>query len=185
MKFKRFSRTSTCLIGGVLALAGCGSAIRSPADDATTTHGRAPVASRAPLAASYELFGGSGVAPAPSVVRQLKKLGRHTEETYRAMSPNGPIWATASEQGICILAGRPLAIGCEPLAKARTHGVTLGVVEHPGDSGPHSRRRFTLYGIVPDAQTTVRLQIGRTVRVISVVDDAYSLRSKEPVVKLP
>jgi hypothetical protein len=101
---------------------------------------------------------------------------------YKVITPNGSLWAVAKNHLVCILAGRPLAIACQAESRALTEGVTLGVVGHPGDLSPDSKRRFTLYGIVPDSYPTVRVRVGARHRTIPVEDNSYSYMAKEPVV---
>jgi hypothetical protein len=115
----------------------------------------------------------------------LAKLEVTSDRAFRGSTPDGPIWVIVGRHALCILAGRPLAVGCEPAAKARTDGVTLGIVYHPGEVGTDSRRRFILYGIVPDSHASVQVRIGSRVRKIPVAGNAYSVKSRVPVLKVP
>jgi hypothetical protein len=165
----------------VLTLAGCGGASPDPSTGAIS----APRVSRVTLAEAYKLFRGPSRPPTPAVVRQLSKLGLKSDQAYRSSTANGNLWAVNNGHVVCILAGRPLAIGCEPAAKAQAQGVTLGIVSHPGDSGLDLKRKFTLYGIVPDSQPTVRVLVGQRHRIVRVKDNSYSLEAREPVVREP
>jgi hypothetical protein len=119
------------------------------------------------------------------MVSMLAKLGVTSDRVFRGSTSNGPIWVVVGRRALCILAGRPLAVGCEPAAKARTNGVTLGIVYHPAEVGTDSRRRFILYGIVPDSHASVQVRVGSRIRKIPVTGNAYSVKSRVPVLKVP
>jgi hypothetical protein len=104
-------------------------------------------------------------------------------QAHRAPTANGPIWLVpgASEE-VCLFAGNPLENGCEPASQALRHGMTLGVVIDPADP---SKRTFVLYGVVPDGQTSVQVRVGSDpAKTIPVRHGAFSVRAREPVVKL-
>ena len=63
-----------------------------------------------------------------------------------------------SQNLICLLAGQPIAINCEPKELAEKGGIALGIVINPADGGGKgSKRRFEIFGVVPRDKQTVRL----------------------------
>jgi hypothetical protein len=126
-------------------------------------------------------------SPGEPLSRQMRirmKVGRDvTLRAHRADTVDGPIWLVVSNHGrTCLFAGRPPASVCEPTNLALRHGLTLGVVEAPSEP---SRRHFVLYGVIPKQKPTIRVRIGEhRIEAIRVRRGAFSLRAREPVVKL-
>jgi hypothetical protein len=102
---------------------------------------------------------------------------------HRAPTVHGPIWLVAdANREVCLFAGDPPAYSCEPAPLALRRGIVLGVVENPAES---SKRRFLLYGVVPDGRPTVRIKVGNHAsRSVRVRHGAFSVRARQPVVKI-
>jgi hypothetical protein len=102
---------------------------------------------------------------------------------YEARTSNGPIWLVTSRSAqICLFAGIPPASSCAPGSFALSHGLTLGVVIAPASP---SRRRFVLYGVIPDGEDSVHIRIGgHIVKTIPARRGAFSFEARQPVVKL-
>jgi hypothetical protein len=102
---------------------------------------------------------------------------------HKGSSANGPVWLVADGAGeLCLFAGDPLADFCAPSSFALRRGLTLGIVVDPAEP---RKRVFVLYGVVPDTQTTVRVRVGEGLpRTIRVHRGVFSVRAREPVVKL-
>lgn len=98
------------------------------------------------------------------IQRQLRKVagtGQPPYQVHKASTPVGPIWIWSGGNSLCILAGDPPAISCALRQDAAKRGITLGVVEHPGAKpGPGSKRRFDLYGVVPNRIRSVHIRRG-------------------------
>jgi hypothetical protein len=102
---------------------------------------------------------------------------------HEGSSANGPVWLVADgSRELCLFAGDPLASFCTPASIALRRGLTLGVVVDPSEP---RKRVFVLYGVVPDTQTSVRVKVGEgPARTIRVQRGVFSVRAREPVVKL-
>lgn len=136
------------------------------------------------LRSAFFILRGDGQPPSALMRHRLGEEGSAvTPMAHHARTPVGPIWLVTSTSGqMCLFAGRPPASSCAPGSFALKHGLTVGVVESPADP---SRRRFVLYGAVPDRQKRIRVRIGwRPPRVIPVRHGIFALRAREPVVKL-
>lgn len=160
------------------SLSGCGASVGGghPTDGKVEKHA-------APLRATFALLR-DDAEPATRLMKDRMGEGAAAAlGAHEARTPNGPIWLVASNSGrICLFAGRPPASACESSSLALKQGLTIGVVESPSDP---SRRRFVLYGVVPDGRTSVKVRIGEhRIRTIPVRSGAFSMRAREPVFKL-
>lgn len=167
---------ASCALCGCVGGCGPGGGGTEPA------HGRQEVALPR-LAAAFTILRSKSVPPT-RLMRSRMKEGRWVAlSAHEAETSEGPIWLATSHSGqICLFAGAPPASSCAPGSFALRHGLTLGVVTAPADP---SRRRFGLYGVIPDGKDSVRIRIGEhTVRTIPVRRGAFSFGAREPVVKL-
>lgn len=139
---------------------------------------------------TFSLLSGSGVAATGRLAAQLKNLGVSEEgespRVHRADTPNGALWVAAVGSKLCLFAGHPLALSCSPRSEVDRKGLVLGIVEHPASApGPDSRRRYVIYGVLPDSRSRVRVKVeGGGVRVLRLHSDAFSLRSPRPLYEL-
>jgi hypothetical protein len=108
----------------------------------------------------------------------IRSLRAHSASTV-----NGPISLIVGRSGeVCLFAEHPFANSCTSASNALQHGMTVGVVEHPAEP---SKRVFVLYGVVPDGEPSVTIQIGsRPPGTVRVHQGAFSIRAREPVVKI-
>lgn len=138
---------------------------------------------RAQLVSSFAMLRTPSHRASRAIETRIPQKGPVAVSAHRGSTPNGAIWLVASARGeLCLFAGDPLENSCEPQSFAIQHGITLGIIEDPADP---SKRVFVLYGVVPDGQTSVRVKVGdQAPRSVPVRKGAFSLRAREPVVKL-
>jgi Prokaryotic lipoprotein-attachment site len=141
-----------------------------------------PPATEAALSSKFSLLRTRDMRPTRAIREKLGRNGPIPTSTHRTSSANGPVWlVTASRQSICLFAGAPPASTCAPDQVAIKDGLTIGTVIHPAEP---ARRYFVLFGVVPDGFGSVKVRIGDRVKSIRVRRGTFSVRSREPVLKL-
>jgi hypothetical protein len=101
-------------------------------------------------------------------------------DAARYISTDTGFWVVDGPGRTCILQAHGGAIGCESRATLLKQGVALGVVTL-GPPPRHAPREFLVAGIVPNQIRAVELKVGDGSRTITVRDNAYSLRAKDPI----
>jgi hypothetical protein len=164
-----------------VAMAGCGASAQSG-----DVRGKQPGGTTSHLANDFAVLRRHGQPATPEVMRMLRLNGGTIEgrhlSTHTVQTSIGPLWIAVVDRRMCLLAGRPLAISCSGASQARRHGVFLGLVEHPNAN--RARRRFAVYGVVPNSQHAVRMTIGRHTVQVAVHTNSFAIRSTEPIFAL-
>jgi hypothetical protein len=116
----------------------------------------------------------------------LRRVRNHTIrtlwlDTAKYVPVDDGIWVVNGKSETCIVQTRGGAVACVPRNILFRTGVALGVVE----SGPPPERKareFIVYGFTPNQIRAVEVGIGDKERTVTVRDNAYALRAREPIV---
>jgi hypothetical protein len=171
----------------VVLTAGCGASNGLSARLSTDSANQLNSVSALAPVRSFQLLRNRGTAVSAEMEARLREARARVDGVHllghMSQTAAGPLWLVADGNLLCLFAGHPLALSCVPLEAAERSGVALGIVENPEAI---SKRRFTLYGVVPVPVKSVRVRRGNSV-VLRVPgrDGVFSMRSREPLVELP
>jgi hypothetical protein len=168
------------LVSFVIAAGGCGQA--SDASPEAPTAGSGFIAKKA-----FWIFRGH-TERFPSKLRrhlahQMHQAGDSRFRPYlvqRAPTAEGVAWVFLVRDSVCVAQGRRGAVACEPVARAVTEGVSLGVFSAPTrlEKSPHD---FRLLGLAPNGVGHVDAMIGAHRQAIAVRNNVFFASGDRPI----
>lgn len=104
---------------------------------------------------------------------------RYRDAAYARTHTGIGLWVVPGRAVICVFRAVKIVSACVTAARANREGIALGVyrVGKPDKRPTH----FTLLGVVPDGVRALKVEEGKTVRTIPVIDNSFETSARHPI----
>jgi hypothetical protein len=110
-----------------------------------------------------------------------RSLGLRFDRARYASTPIGvDLWMVPGRGVTCLVRAKTAASVCNTTVVAERRGILLEIFK-PGTSPQDLPTRFLALGIAPNWTKKVQVKVGRKVRTIPVIDNAYGIRANVPI----